>query len=183
VTFEGAFHSARDARVTPQPANPALPVFVGGGVHGVRRAARHGDGYLGSPELYAAYVDELHAAGKDASSARFCSIGRTSAGVTDLWLLVAEDPEQAINEALDHILYQYNTYAVWRGTPHAERDELRRLASRWIMTPAAAIAHLREQLALAPTEAYCMMAPAGYPFDRLAEHAQLFADQVMPALA
>ena len=51
------------------------------------------------------------------------------------------------------------------------------------MTPAESIAHLKAKVAIAPIESHAMMVPAGYPLSKLAQHAQLFADKVLPAFS
>ncbi|MFC7493018.1 MULTISPECIES: LLM class flavin-dependent oxidoreductase [unclassified Nocardioides] len=62
VTFEGEFYRVRDALVRPAPAS-RIPVLVGGRSDAaLRRAARHGDGWLAlwtSPQRFAAAVSEV----------------------------------------------------------------------------------------------------------------------------
>ncbi|MDN5896938.1 MAG: LLM class flavin-dependent oxidoreductase, partial [Nocardioides sp.] len=62
ATFEGEFFSVRDALVLPAPS-PRIPILVGGRSEAaLRRAAKHGDGWLGlwtSPERFASAVSEV----------------------------------------------------------------------------------------------------------------------------
>jgi alkanesulfonate monooxygenase SsuD/methylene tetrahydromethanopterin reductase-like flavin-dependent oxidoreductase (luciferase family) len=64
VTHRGEFFSFTDARIVPAP-EPPIPIVVGGRSDAaVRRAARHGDGWLGvwcSPRRYREVVDEIAA--------------------------------------------------------------------------------------------------------------------------
>jgi len=104
-----------------------------------------------------------------------------------MWHLVSENPEETIEEVLDHIVYQTNSYAEWQeGTStdafiRVSRESLRPVAGQWVMTPEQSIAHFRTKLAVAPMESHAMMVPAGYPLDKLAKHAELFASKVLPA--
>ena len=88
---------------------------------------------------------------------------------------------------LDHLVYHTNSYAEWQeGTTTATftrvtREEMRAAAGQWVMTPEQSIAHFKAKLAAAPIESHAMMAPAGYPLEKMAKHAQLFADRVLPA--
>jgi hypothetical protein len=69
-----------------------------------------------------------------------------------------------------------------------------RISARWIMealkasgkilmlTPNQAIDYLRKQLAIAPIDHFITLGlPGGYPFEKFAEHAELFAREVIPA--
>jgi hypothetical protein len=49
------------------------------------------------------------------------------------------------------------------------------------MTPDEAIAYIKSRQDAAPIEAFCMQAPTGFPLKLLAEHAELFANKVIPA--
>ncbi len=69
VTHRGEFFQFEDARILPAP-EPAIPIVIGGRSDAaVRRAARHGDGWLGvwcSPRRYREVVDEVAARAADA---------------------------------------------------------------------------------------------------------------------
>ena len=182
-SFEGEIFQLTNASISPLPVSRKMPLWIGGNSKpAYRRAARYGDGFFGPVESYADYAAEVAALGKERASARIRSIG-----ANDMWHLVSEDPEQTIEEVLDHIVYQMNSYAEWQeGTTTAAfsrvtREQLRPVAGRWIMTPDQSIAHFKAKLAIAPVESHAMMVPAGYPLAKLARHAELFANKVMPA--
>jgi len=184
-SFAGEFFHLNQTRIAPLPANAAMELWIGGNSPAAyRRAAEYGDGFFGPVESYGDYVSELTSLGLDPATARIRSIG-----ATDMWHLVSEDPERTIEEVLDHIVYQTNSYAEWQeGTStvaftKVDRDALRPIAGQWVMTPEQSIARFRAKLTIAPFESHAMMAPAGYPLTKLAEHAQLFADKVMPVFA
>jgi alkanesulfonate monooxygenase SsuD/methylene tetrahydromethanopterin reductase-like flavin-dependent oxidoreductase (luciferase family) len=184
VTFDGEFFKLEGARITPLPVQkPSIPLFVGGVVQaGFRRAARLGDGYIGPVENWPAYVDEVRAAGKPESAARVVSMS-----YSDMWFVVSEDPEKTLNEVAPHAHYQINTYAEWQEDaawgPFAQMslEEFKKAGLMKILTPDEAIDYIRSRLAAAPIESFCMQAPAGFPLDKLAEHAELFAKKVLPA--
>ena len=95
-----------------------------------------------------------------------------------MWHLVSEDPERTIEEVLDHIVYQTSSYAEWQDNTSTSvfkcltKDELRLTGVTWVMTAEESIAFLKGNTA---------MVPPGYPPEKLAKHAQLFADKVLPA--
>jgi len=104
-----------------------------------------------------------------------------------MWHLVSEDPERTIEEVLDHIVYQTNSYAEWQDNTSTSvfkcltKDELRSAGVTWVMTAEESIAFLKANTAMVPIESGAMMVPPGYPPEKLAKHAQLFADKVLPA--
>jgi len=184
-SFEGDFYQLDKAMISPLPASGHMPLWIGGNsVPAYRRAAIHGDGFFGPVESFAAYAEEVKALGKEPSAARIRAIG-----ANDMWHIVSEDPERTIEEVIDHIVYQTNSYAEWQeGTSTATftrvtREQMRMAAGQWVMTPDQSIAHFKAKLALAPVESHAMMVPAGFPLDKLARHAELFAAKVMPAFA
>jgi hypothetical protein len=60
-------------------------------------------------------------------------------------------------------------------------EEFKKAGLLKVLTPDEAIAYIKSRCEQAPIEAFCMQAPTGFPLDRLAEHAELFARKVMPA--
>ena len=182
-TFEGDFFQLTNTKISPLPASGRLPLWIGGNsAPAYRRAAKYGDGFLGPVEAFGEYAAEVEALGEAGSKARICSIGSN-----DMWHLVSEDPEQTIEDVLDHLVYHTNSYAEWQeGTTtsvfkRVTREEMRAGAGLWVMTPEQSIAHFKAKIAAAPIESHAMMAPAGYPLEKMAKHAQLFADKVLPA--
>ena len=182
-SFEGEIYQLDNARISPKPVSEHMPLWIGGNSKpAYRRAAKFGDGFFGPVESYSAYAEEVAALGMVPSAARIRSIG-----ANDMWHLVSEDPERTIEDVLDHIVYQTNSYAEWQeGTTTAAftrvtKEQIRATASQWVMTPEQSIDHFKAKLAVAPFESHAMMVPAGYPLDKLARHAELFARAVLPA--
>jgi alkanesulfonate monooxygenase SsuD/methylene tetrahydromethanopterin reductase-like flavin-dependent oxidoreductase (luciferase family) len=182
VNFTSEFFTLENARITPLPTQkPSIPLFVGAATRaGLRRAAAYGDGYIGGASEYPNYLDEVRACGKDERTARIV-------GMDDMWMVVSDDPEKTVQEVAPHFYYQLNAYAKWQvdkeWRPHDTMDFETFKASGQVkvLTPDQAIAHIRSKLEVAPLEGFCMQAPAGYPLSKLAEHAELFANKVLPA--
>jgi alkanesulfonate monooxygenase SsuD/methylene tetrahydromethanopterin reductase-like flavin-dependent oxidoreductase (luciferase family) len=181
VSFDGEHFRLEGARIAPLPLQqPGIPLFVGAvGRPGLRRAALHGDGYIGPIAHYPGYVEELRACGRGEKPARYVAMD-------DMWLVVSEDPERTFHEVAPHAYYQINTYAEWAadrdwGFPRMDFETFQRSGMLKVLTPEQAIALIRAKLEAAPLEAFCMQAPAGFPLARLAEHAELFAKRVLPA--
>lgn len=183
VTLKGQFFNLENARISPRPVqHSGIPLFVGGAARpGLRRAARLGDGYIGPVENWPGYLEEVRACGKPDSSARIVSMS-----ASDMWFMVAQDPERTLHEIAPHAYYQISTYAKWQegidwGLQKMDFETFRKSGMMKVMTPEQAIAYIRSRIEAAPIEGFCMQMPAGFPLSRLAEHAELFATQVMPA--
>jgi hypothetical protein len=78
-------------------------------------------------------------------------------------------------------------YAEWAADrdysfPKMDFDTFTKSGILKVLAPEQAIAHVRSKIDAAPAEGFCMQAPAGFPLAKLAEHAELFATKVMPAL-
>jgi alkanesulfonate monooxygenase SsuD/methylene tetrahydromethanopterin reductase-like flavin-dependent oxidoreductase (luciferase family) len=182
VTVKGEFFNLDKARISPLPVQkPSIPILVGGlSRPGIRRAARFGSGFIGAIDNYPAYLEELNAAGKAGGAARFDL-------VSDMWLLVAEDPEAAFEETAPYYYYQINTYAKWHAQTDwdvepMDFDTFKKSGAVRVLTPEAAIDFLRLRLAAAPTmESFCMTVPPGLPLPKFAKYAELFAKKVIPA--
>jgi alkanesulfonate monooxygenase SsuD/methylene tetrahydromethanopterin reductase-like flavin-dependent oxidoreductase (luciferase family) len=181
VTFDGECFSITNARIRPLPVQePSIPLFVGAARQkGFQRAARYGDGLIGGLVHYKGYLEEIRALGKDESEARYVAMD-------DMWFLVSEDPEKTFEEVAAHAYYQINTYAEWAadqewGFPEMDFETFKKSGMLKILTPEQGIAHVRSKLDAAPAEGFCMQAPAGFPLSKLAVHAELFANKVLPA--
>jgi alkanesulfonate monooxygenase SsuD/methylene tetrahydromethanopterin reductase-like flavin-dependent oxidoreductase (luciferase family) len=181
VTCKGEFFNLEKARISPLPVQkPQIPILIGGlSRPGIRRAARH-DGFIGALDSYPAYLEQLNAAGKGGGAARFDL-------VSDMWLLVSEDPDKAFEETAPHYHYQINTYAKWNaetdwGVQPMDFETFKKSGAVRVLTPEAAIDFLRGRLAAAPTmEGFCMTVPPGLPLPKFAKYAELFAKKVIPA--
>ncbi|MCB2075272.1 MAG: LLM class flavin-dependent oxidoreductase [Novosphingobium sp.] len=184
LDFDGEFHQLKGARCTPLPCQEGgIPMFVGGvAPAGFRRAAQYGDGFIGPVEYWPQYLEEVKKAGKDEKDARIVSMS-----YSDMWMMVSEDPEKTVNDMAPHAYYQINTYAEWQeGTDWAvmsemSLDEFKKSGPIRVMTPDECIAYIKSRQEQAPIEAFCMQVPSGFPLDKMAEHAELFAKKVIPA--
>jgi probable F420-dependent oxidoreductase len=185
VTYKGKYFQIDNARLTPEPVQrPRPPIWVGGFAGAAtKRAARLGDGYIGTGDMtapYQAYLAELRALGKDTSKPKLAG--------GHFWLIVANDPEKSWREIAPHVLYQINVYAEWLGKagqhlfPHIP-DEAALKASGIlnIVTPETAVQMIKEYVAAVPIQRfYTWTLPPGYPVKKMYEHLELFASKVMP---
>lgn len=184
LDYAGEFFQLKGARCTPLPVQPGgIPMFIGGVAQpGFRRAARLGDGFIGPVEYWPAYLEEVRAAGKDEAKARIVSMS-----YSDMWFLVSEDPEKTLNELAPHAYYQVNTYAEWQEGAEwgvftqMDLEQFKQAGVMKVLTPEEAVAYIKSRQEAAPIEAFCMQAPSGFPLALLAQHAELFANKVMPA--
>ena len=185
VTAHGEHFHIDGARLTPMPVQrPRPPLWVGGfGPAAVKRAARLGDGYIGTGDVAAladAYRAELRALGKDGGAARVAG--------GHFWLIVARDPDRTWREVAPHVRYQINLYAEWLGKagqslfPHLADDAALRASGLLIVaTPDEAVRLIDEYATATGIERYyTWTVPPGMPVRRMDEHLELFAAQVMP---
>ncbi|HXZ88454.1 MAG TPA: LLM class flavin-dependent oxidoreductase [Candidatus Binataceae bacterium] len=185
VTFRGKHFNIENARLTPRPLQrPRPPIWVGGFARAsARRAARLGDGYIGTgdiSQIYKMYVEELRAAGKDPAA------GRLAGGF--FWLVVSNDPDKTWHEIAPHVQFQINVYAEWLKKagqelfpPMPNLEALKASGILQVVTPDAAVKLIADYAAAAPVERfYCWTIPPGYPVRKMDQHLELFATKVMP---
>lgn len=186
VTFDGSFYRLRNARLSPQPLQHPVPIWVGGHSDATfRRAARYGQGYVGLGSLRGAfkrYVAALDELGKPTSDLRMAG------GLN--WLLPADDPDKAWAEAADHVIYQLNTYADW--TQQAginlmprirDRDHLRETGLFAVVDVDTCVQRIRDYVAANPvSHFYCWTVPPGLDPSWVQPHLELFAREVIPAV-
>jgi len=185
VTFHGKHFNIDGARLSPAPLQqPRPPIWVGGFARAsVRRAARLGDGFIGTAdtgELYKMYLEELRAAGKDPARAR------VAGGL--FWLVVSNDPDKTWHEIAPHVMFQINVYAEWLRkagqelfAPMPDLAALKASGILIVATPDEAVKLIRDYVAKVPLERfYCWTIPPGYPVRKMDEHLELFATKVMP---
>jgi alkanesulfonate monooxygenase SsuD/methylene tetrahydromethanopterin reductase-like flavin-dependent oxidoreductase (luciferase family) len=187
VSYQGKHFTLQNASIVPTPVQGRIPLYIGGFTDkALERTAKYGDGYFGNMEICDLYAEKLRAAGKDPASARV--------RIQGLFVVVAHDPEKAMDELAPYFLHVNNSYGRWLNEDRASTgmDDKTLLAPMSleafkasgilrILTPAAAIGMFTAMLAKAPVEHFMMMAPPGLPTARLAEYAQVFATEVMPA--
>lgn len=186
LTFHGKYYEVNNAKLTPEPIQRPRPrLWVGGFTPpAMRRAAKYGDGYIGTgitKELYEQYVVQLEKFGKPTTNVPLAG------GV--LWLIPSTDPEKTWHEAADHILYQINAYAEWGAKagaplfpPIRDKAHLRELGFLNVVDVDTCIAMIRDSLAQAPlTHFYSCTLPPGLPAKWIQPHLELFASKVIPA--
>jgi alkanesulfonate monooxygenase SsuD/methylene tetrahydromethanopterin reductase-like flavin-dependent oxidoreductase (luciferase family) len=187
VSYAGRHFTLKNASIAPAPTRP-IPLYLGGfREKALARAAKYGDGYFGNPEVWELYREQLQACGKDPATARM--------RIQGLFVLVARDPEQAMEELGPHFHYVNNAYARWlredSGSTGFDDTQLKPMtleefkASRIlrILRPGEAIDMLQEMRAKAPVEHFMLMLPPGIAPSKFAPYAELFAREVIPAFS
>jgi alkanesulfonate monooxygenase SsuD/methylene tetrahydromethanopterin reductase-like flavin-dependent oxidoreductase (luciferase family) len=182
--------------IAPLPVQERLPIWIGTqGPRGARIAGRLGEGMLWlDDDLVATYRDALASAGHDPATARVAGLAN---------MIVADDPEAAWARIAPHLSYQWTSYAA-----HSQESEARELKDRLeatmagdavdpetlrspgpvmnppafdVVTPADAVARLREWLAPLPVEhVYLWASVGGMPDDLVERHIELLATEVAP---
>ena len=185
VNFEGQHYTVKNAAIMPPPPRGRIPLYIGGFADkAMERVAKYGDGYFGNEEVCDVYVEKLRAQGKDPSEARI--------RIQGLFLAVARDPEAALHELAPFYHYVNNTYGAWLNEDKAigldnpalkpmSLEDFKASGILKILTPGQAIDYFKAMQSRIPVEHFMMMAPAGLPFARLTEYAELFAREVIPA--
>ncbi len=195
VTFKGKFFEVNNVKLAPEPIQrPHPPIWIGGFTPAaLRRAARHGDGFItprADRSVYDSYIAELQNQGKPTSNIRFAGGHQ--------WLIVSNDPEKTWNEAADHIIYQVDNYMAWSEQEYAawskrtgqtmkplylrDREGLRASGQLKVVDPETAIKLIREFISAVPiTHYYSWTLPPGLPPSWIQPHLELFASKVIPA--
>ena len=152
----------------------------------LQRIARYGDGYFGNLDVVEQYLDKLRAQGKDPAAARI--------RIQGLFVVVAQDPERALDELAPYFHHVNNTYGQWLNEDRASTgfgegallkpmtlEAFKASGILSVLTPAQAIEMLNRMRAKAPVEHFMMMLPPGLPPARFMHYAEVFAREVMPA--
>jgi len=187
VSFAGEHFTVERARIMPCSPRGQIPLYLGGfSEKALERAARLGDGYLGVAETCELYLEKVRLTGKDPWSTRV--------RIPGLFFVVANDPEEAMEELAPYYHYVNNSYGTWAredGKLGLDDPVVRPLslddfkASRMleILTPQEAVAKfsaMREQM---PIDHFMMMLPAGCPPSVFSKYADVFAKEVIPHFA
>jgi alkanesulfonate monooxygenase SsuD/methylene tetrahydromethanopterin reductase-like flavin-dependent oxidoreductase (luciferase family) len=178
-----------DGVVTPPAAQRPFPIWLGyQGPQGAGRAGRLGVGLLSlDPSLLEPYRAGLVEGGHDPSLAR-------TGGMLDI--IVADDPEAALERILPHYLHQANTYAEAAAAGSgreprvltAEKALSRRTApgsvpGLRVLTPDDAATAIRDATDGAPVEhVYLWASIAGMPDDLVDRHVELLFTEVRARL-
>ena len=175
--------------VTPRPIQDPLPLWLGyQGPAGAARAGQMGLGLLSlDRELLEPYQTGLVEGGHAIQLARM-------GGVTDI--VVADDPEAAIQRLLPHWLHQQNTYRAIRQDPagkplppldlertRATLDRTGRLGSLQVLDVDGAVSAVRQIVSGLPVEhLYTWLSVGDMPTDLVERHIQLWCGPVRNAL-
>lgn len=183
VDYAGRHFTVEGARLMPPAPRGRIPLYLGGFAdRALARVARYGDGYLGSAEVCALYLDKLREQGRDPAAARV--------RITGLTTFVARDPDRALDELAPYFHHVNNTYAEFfnedealgmEGMSPMSLEAYKASGQLQILTPEAAIAMFREMQERMPIDHYIMAMPPGLPAARFVEYADVFARDVLPA--
>ncbi len=186
-SYEGRHFTLKNASIVPTPTR-AIPLYLGGFTDkALERCAKFGDGYFGNLDVWDLYVEKLRACGKDPAAARV--------RIQGLFVLVALDPQKAMEEVAPYYHHVNNAYGRWlnedRGSTGFDETLLKPMTLEAfkasgilrILRPEEAIEMLNGMRAKAPVDHFMMMLPAGFPPAQFAKYAELFAREVIPAFA
>lgn len=179
-----------DGVVTPPAVRRPFPLWLGyQGPQGARRAGRLGVGLLSlDRSLLAPYREGLVEGGHDPALAR-------TGGMLDI--IVADDPDAALERILPHYAHQLNSYraaaVAGTGRPAPKEITVEKLRSGVsavgqipglrVLTAADAVAAIRAATDGAPVEhVYLWASVAGMPDDLVDRHIELVCTEVRPNL-
>jgi alkanesulfonate monooxygenase SsuD/methylene tetrahydromethanopterin reductase-like flavin-dependent oxidoreductase (luciferase family) len=184
VSFEGNHYSLKDVFLEPKPLQrPGPPLWVGGfAAAAAKRAARLGDGYIGTGEMTEQakiFRDEWH---------RLERTGEPQLAGGHFWLVASKTPDKTFAEIAPHVLYQIETYNKWLGEagqtlfPAVKTaDELKQLGILNCVSPQHACDLIGDYVESTGIQRYyTWTVPPGYPVTKMTEHLSLFAQEVMP---
>ncbi len=181
VNYQSKHYQIEGAKLVPLPVQNPMPLWVGGfAPASAQRAARIGDGYIGTGDMtpmVKIYREELARLGKP---------GRVAGG--HFWLIVSNQPTKTFAKVAPHILYQVQMYNQWAHeagqTLFPTITEAPQLAEHGILsvvTPAQAIDMIAAYVEATGIERYyTWTVPPGMPAAQMNEYLQLFAEEVMP---
>jgi alkanesulfonate monooxygenase SsuD/methylene tetrahydromethanopterin reductase-like flavin-dependent oxidoreductase (luciferase family) len=184
VDHDGKHYQIKGAKLFPMPVQrPHPPLWVGGfAPASANRAARLGDGYIGTGDISALvpiYHEERERLGKPGP-------GRIAGG--HFWLIVSNDPSKTFTRVAPHIIYQLQMYNVWLNeagqTPFPETNNERQLRDSGmlqVLTPPEAVDAIGAYVEATGIERYyTWTVPPGMPAAEMNEYLELFATEVMP---
>ena len=186
VDFAGEHYRVSGAKLAPPPPRK-LPLYIGGFAEkALERAVRFGDGYFGDTHSCERVSAMLTERGADPAA--------LPARVPDLYTVIAEDADAALEELAPYYHHVVTSYGAWAledqalglDTPAAEPMDLATFKASGmlrVLTPDAAIASFRKLRARLPVEHIMFMRPPGLPDDRFRAYARVVAEQVAPAFA
>ena len=190
VTHPGPYFPMEDVTLMPRPVQkPSPPIWVAAKLPAaIRRAARMGNAWLADPitplkvlkERKQVYLDALAETGKDASQVEF-PLRREA--------YVAEESEQAWEEAREPMLYNYQEYLDWghlvddEGRPVKRGAEaMENLRQRFIVgSPDDCIRQIkRYQEELGTTSIHFRIQFPGLDHGKILNSIRLLGEEVLP---
>lgn len=184
VDYAGEHYQIEGAKLEPPPVQrPRPPLWVGGFAPAApKRAARLGDGYIGTGEM----VEQSRVFREEWARLGRPGDGRLAGG--HFWLIASREPERTFDAVAPHVLYQIEVYNTWLGDagqalfpPIDGPEDLRELGILECVSPAQAVDLVGAYAEATGIERYyTWTVPPGFPVARMNEHLQLFAEEVMP---
>lgn len=178
VTFAGEHYRLNGVRIMPPAPRGRIPIFIGGFADkAIERVVTYADGYVGIPEGGELYMQKLREQGRDVSQAKV--------RLGEFYTVVAEDPEQALEELAPYYHHVNNSYGEWGGAGLTvmSLEEYKASGALQVVTPDAFIEMYKSLQERLPLDHVSLMRPPGLPSERFRAYAQLFADKVLPAFA
>lgn len=186
-SFEGRHFNLQNASIMPRPVQSHIPLLIGAySDKAMARVAQYGDGYIGACELYESYAQKLRECGKDPAAGRFYQ--------ASMPLVVAHDPERAMDELAPYYHHVNNMYGVWlnedgfdglvevdQAPKTLSLEEFKASGMLPVLTPEQAIAMFTAMREKAPVEHVTIAVPPGLPLAKFAQYAEVFAKEVIPA--
>ena len=187
LDFQGKHYQLEGLKLAPLPVQrPRPPLWVGGfAPAAARRAARLGDGYIGTGDM-SVQAQQFKAAWQQEHGD---APARLAGG--HFWLVVSREPQRSFKAIAPHVLYQIQVYNQWLGDAGqalfpaiSSADELAELGILLCVSPQEAvdlIGTYAEQTGI--ERYYTWTIPPGYDVSRMNEHLALFAESVIPHFA
>ena len=184
VDYRGKHFQVQGAKLSPMPVQSPPPLWVGGfAPASAKRAARIGDGYLGTGEM----TEMVKIYREERARLGLAGPGRLIGG--HFWLVTSKNPKQTLADIGPHVLYQIEVYNQWLAAagqalfpPVSSPEQLVEMGILQILTPQAAVDAIGSYVEATGIERYyTWTVPPGYPEEKMNEHLQLFAEEVMPA--
>lgn len=186
LDYDGQAFQIKGAYLQPLPIQkPRPPIWVGGFAPiSAKRAARLGDGYIGTGDMspfVPVYQQELAKLGKSGQ-------GRLAGG--HFWLIVSNQPDKTFERVAPHIIYQLQMYNVWLEAAGQQpfptvnnNQQLKESGMLAVVTPNQAIDEIAAYVKATGIERYYTWTmPPGMAAAEMNPHLELFASEVMPAL-
>jgi alkanesulfonate monooxygenase SsuD/methylene tetrahydromethanopterin reductase-like flavin-dependent oxidoreductase (luciferase family) len=183
VDFAGEHYNVKGAVLAPPPRGK-VPLHIGGFADkALDRVAQYGDGYFGNEQVWSSLSGKLDTRGRRDG---FCM------RIPDLFTVVADDPEAALEELAPYYHHVNNSYALWNmedqqlgmeSLAPMDLDAFKALGVLNVWTPDEAVAKLTALRERAPVDHYMFMRPPGLPAERFRHYAGVLADKVLPAFA